>query len=270
MATTAPSGRSGRGRIDLTQALRSMDTSLKYDLRHGMMQAAPGSARLQGIDGRLAEAFTLAMKELGADGRSLPANPLVTEKAMQLASSRVAREVLMQELASGPRPRNADIVESGSLGPLNSQPPLASRTASLLAGIREEESRNPQRTGGPSVNSIAIAVLQEELRKDLEKATLSVVDGRVRLDEVDPLLAEAVDAALQEVAAQGYELSSHKQVMERAKMQAARTLAGKLLREHLQKEASEARQRAARAEPPPADFSFNAWLSPDSSGARRS
>lgn len=267
-ARTEPRGGFGTARIDLTKALRFMDSSLQSDLLHGMGQASRGSARLQGIDGRLAEAFAGAMKELGADGHRLPANPLVTEKAMQLASSRVAREVLMQELSHGPR--NVDIVESGSWVPRPSQPTLASRTASLLAGIREEERRKPEGSDGLSVNSIAVAVLQDDLRKDLEKATLSAAGGRVFLDGVDPLLAEAVESALQEVAAQGYELSSHQVVLQKAKTQAARKLASRLVREHLQKEASEAQQRAARAEPPPAEFSFNAWLPPDSSGVRRS
>lgn len=116
---------------------------------------------------------------------------------------------------------------------------------------------------------IALAVLEEDLQKDLEKVKLSVVGGRVRLDDVDPRIAEAVDSALQEEASQGYELSNHDAVLQQAKRKAAKQLAKSLVGEQLRKEASEAQRRAARDEPSPAEFSFSPWLSPGSSGSRR-
>ncbi|AVS69391.1 hypothetical protein C8247_02270 [Paracidovorax avenae] len=267
-ATTPPSGHSTT-RIDLGKAIGSMSTELQADLRQCMRQASAGSTRLQGIDKRLADAFADALKELGADGHRLPANPLVTEKAMQLASSRVAREAIMPELVNAPR--DADIFETKSwLAPSSPPPALESLAASWLARLREDSSKKPERPGDLSIHSAAIAFLEDDLRKDLEKTTLSVVRGRVRLDDVDPRLAEAVESALQEGASQGYELSNHEAVLQQAKKTAAKQLARSLVGEQLRKEASEAQQRAARAEPPPAEFSFSPWLSPGSSGARRS
>ncbi|WP_157768711.1 hypothetical protein [Paracidovorax avenae] len=257
----------GKPRVDLTKALRFMGSKMQTDLRQCMRQAPAGSTRLPGVDQRLADAFAHALKELGADGRRLPANPLVTEKALQLASSRVAREVLMQELLNGHR--NANIAEPPEKHP-SPQPPLGSRVASLLAGIREDRSRKAERPDASVVNMIALAVLEEDLQKDLEKVKLSVVGGRVRLDDVDPRIAEAVDSALQEEASQGYELSNHDAVLQQAKRKAAKQLAKSLVGEQLRKEASEAQRRAARDEPSPAEFSFSPWLSPGSSGSRRS
>ncbi|WP_415267412.1 hypothetical protein [Acidovorax sacchari] len=267
-ALMAPSGTDGKARLDYPKAIGSLSADLQADLRQGMRQASPGSTRLQGIDRRLADAFAVALKEeLGVGGNRLPANPLETEKALQMAATTVAQELLMVGLFRMP---DAPEVVKYSSPMRQPQPPLASRAASLLAGIREERSRKAERPDASVVNMIAVAVLEEELRKDLEKATLSFSGRQVRLDDVDPRLAEAVDSAVQEEALQGYGLSNHDAVLQQAKRKATKQLAKSLVGEQLRKEASESRQRPARAEPPPAEFSFNAWLPPGSSSTRRS
>lgn len=150
-------------RIDFGKAVGSMSTELQAELRRGMRQASPGSTRLQGVDKRLADAFSNALKELGADGHRLPVNPLVTEKAMQLASRSVAREILMPELVNAPR--GADIVlDSGSWTAPSSPPPtFESRAASVLTRLREGGSKNPERPDAQSISMTAVAVLENEL-----------------------------------------------------------------------------------------------------------
>ncbi len=238
--------RAGRGpvRIDFGKALHDMDTRLQVDLKLAMLQAPAGSVRLEGIDGRLADAFGQALEELGVRGDRLPDNPLLTETALQRASGRMANQMLAEQVARGPR--DAELVESRVFPrPL---PSLSERASALLAEARLDNPDIPGRSVQPSALDVATTALAHQLSRDLEKAKLSVSQGRIQLEGVDERLAEAFESTLKEAAADGYQLSRHDGAMRKARALAARKVASQLIQEQRKKEMHDA-GRASPAQP---------------------